>query len=268
MKLSELSIDGYQRLIRPRQIANIMRHFNPARLGVLVVNRREDGVIAVLDGHNRLSSLREMGYGAAHCIVLEGLTIEEEADFFRRQKENVSTLTQYNQYVAGVYARDPHYVTIHYLLNKYGFRASGRETGPRNITAISALSKITQTFGFPVLQQTLEWIAAAWPNDTAILRREMLAGLSDFASRFGNTIPTSLFASRMSAKHPGDMLHEYKRRLEGRTCGTSAFSPSVRFVMCGVLVDVYNKGLGSSSRYRMHLVWGNPAIQESESVNA
>lgn len=250
---------GYQRELTASRVARIVSAFNPAKLGVLVVNHREDGTYAILDGQHRLACLRVMGYQHARCVVLSGLTIQEEADYFRFQNENVRALTAFDLFNAGVHAKDPHYVTLKYLLEKYDFRAN-RSGGPHCIAAVDALSKITQLYGFSVLEQALAFISATWPTDTTIVRREMLAGMAEFVDRFGATVSVQTFAGRMSAKHPSDMLFEFQRRTQGRGTPRNAFNQTIRFTTCGVLVDAYNKGLSSGSRKKLNLVWRSSAI--------
>lgn len=254
---SRIVTGAYQRELTAGRVAKIVNQFSPAMLGVLVVNKRADGTYAILDGQHRLAALRIVGVPEVRCIVLDGLTPEEEADYFRFQNENTRSLTAYDLFNAGVCAKDVHFVTLKHLLDKYGFRVS-RTGGPRCIAAVDALSKVTQVFGFPDLEQILAIIAATWPTDATVVRREMLAGLGEFVARFGQKCTVQQFAARMAMKHPSEMLYEYRLRTEGRASGRNAFNPGMRFVLCAVIMEAYNKGLASTSRQRLHLEWDLP----------
>ncbi|GHU73386.1 hypothetical protein AGMMS49992_11770 [Clostridia bacterium] len=264
--LSRIIIGGYQRDVVPSRVSRIVAQYNPAKLGILIVNRRKNLDCAVIDGQNRLAAMRLLNARDVACGVLEGLSVKEEADYFRFQKDNTRPLTAYDMYNASIYAEDQHYLAIDYILRKYGYHVSKR-SGPRGITAISALSKIAQTFGFPVLQQTVEWISRTWPDDSTIVRQETLAGLAELASRFGQRIPTDVFAGRMSAYQPGSMLYEYRSRTQNRVSSKNAFNPTMRFTMCGVFVEKFNKGLGGSSKYRLRLDWDMPRDMCAQEVN-
>lgn len=186
----------------------------------------------------------------ANCLILAGLSLEQEADYYRRQNENHVNLTNYDLYLAGIVAGDPHYLKLKETLGRYGYQAH-KKSAPKNVTAIAALTKITELYGFDVLNRTFAYISAAWEGDSTAVRREMLAGIADFAARFGGKVSPEMFATRMGNKLPGQLFYEYRRRSEGRATFRNAFNPTMRWICCVVLMEAYNKGLGSQSNRRL-----------------
>ena len=241
-------------MLNMRNVAGIVRHFDPAKLGVLVVSHRADGTYSVLDGQHRLAALRRLGYTSANCIVLEGMSIREEADYFRRQNENKQTLRIADTFNASVWAEDEESMQIKRLMDKYNFR-HGKSGQPMCICAIGALQQIIRQFGTEALELTLASIAATWPRDTTILRREMLAGLGEFWKRYAHVVTVPQFEARMQLKIPMDLYQEVRRRTQGKATPGTAFSKSIRFTTCAVLVDAYNKGLRTGSKNRLKLEW-------------
>ena len=252
--LAHIVTEEYQRVLNMRNVAGIVRHFDPAKLGVLVVSHREDGTYSVLDGQHRLAALRRLGYAATNCIVLEGMSIREEADYFRRQNENKQTLRIADTFNASVWAEDEESMQIKRLMDKYNFR-HGKSGQPMCICAIGALQQIIRQFGTEALELTLASIAATWPRDTTILRREMLAGLGEFWKRYAHVVTVPQFEARMQLKIPMDLYQEVRRRTQGKATPGTAFSKSIRFTTCAVLVDAYNKGLRTGSKNRLKLEW-------------
>ena len=63
------------------------------------------------------------------------------------------------------------------------------------------------------------------------------------------------FEARMRLRLPMDLYQEVRRRTQGKATPGTAFSKSIRFVTCAVLVDAYNKGLRTGSRNRLKLEW-------------
>lgn len=252
--LNQITTEGYQRVLNMVNVKSIARNFDIARLGVLVVSKHSDGTYAVLDGQHRLSAMRRIGKAAANCIVLEGLTVKQEADYFRRQNENKQALRITDTFNASIWAEDEESLKIKELVGKYGFRF-GKSGSPMCICAIAALQQTVRIFSFDTLELVLATIAATWPNDTTILRREMLAGLAEFWSRFAEQITVQQFAARMMQKLPMDMYLEARSRSAGKSVPGTAFNKGIRFVTCCVLADNYNKGLRKGSKNRVIVEW-------------
>ena len=59
--LERIVTEQYQRILNMKNVAGIVKNFDPAKLGVLVVSHRTDGTYAVLDGQHRLTALRRLG---------------------------------------------------------------------------------------------------------------------------------------------------------------------------------------------------------------
>lgn len=263
--LDRMILDVYQRNLNARNIAAIARNFNEARLGVLVVSERSNGFFAVLDGQHRLAAMRQLGIQSANCIVLEGMTLQEEAEFFRRQSENKQNLRVKDLFNAGIYAGDAQCVEIQKLLDKYSFRIGGSGHA-KTVNALDALISIVKLYGYEVLEYTLAVIDATWPTDRVVMRREMLAPLAEFGHRFRNKVTVSRFAARMMSKMPADLCRDMKNRNRGASTPGTAFNKQVRFTSCGVLVDAYNKGLGSTSQNRLRFSWNDAMMEDEENV--
>ena len=242
--LERIVTEQYQRILNMKNVAGI----------VLVVSHREDGTYAVLDGQHRLTALRRLGYDAANCIVLEGMTIQQEADYFRRQNENKQSLRINDTFNASLWAEDAESLRIKELMDKYGFR-HGKSGQPMCICAIGALQRILRRFGDRTLELTLACIAATWPHDSTILRCEMLAGLGEFWRRYGEKLTVAQFEARMRKHLPMEMYQEARRRTQGKTTPATAFNKTIRFTMCAVYVSAYNKQLRTNSPNRLELEW-------------
>ncbi len=252
--LERIVTEQYQRVLNMKNVAGIVKNFDPAKLGVLVVSHRADGTYAVLDGQHRLTALRRLGYDATNCIVLEGMTIRQEADYFRRQNENKQSLRINDTFNASLWAEDAESLRIKALMDKYGFR-HGKSGQPMCICAIGALQRILRRFGDKTLELTLACIAATWPHDSTILRGEMLAGLGEFWRRYGEKLTVQKFEARMRRHLPMEMYQEARRRTQGKTTPATAFNKTIRFTMCAVYVSAYNKQLRTNSPNRLELEW-------------
>lgn len=237
---------GYQRPTNTAQVDKIANAFDEAKLGMIVVSER-DGKYHILDGAHRTAALRKLGYTHTMCIVLQGLTYQDEAEYFRTQNLNVRPLTKYNLFKAGLESGDRVCVRIDEICRSNGYTVSMSSRGFNNISAIYALTTVCAVYGYSTLDATLKLIRATWEGIGNATRREFLVGVAEFVHRFG---PAD-FAARMRYKNIAAIWQEYQAETghsSRQTC-----DPAMRKAFCQVLVRHYNKGLASNSKKRLEM---------------
>lgn len=252
VKTENIKAAEYQKPVETARVSRIVARFNPAKLGSVLLSDRKDGTYAIVDGQHRLAAVRQMNIDEIHAVILEGLTVEQEADLFRTQNENVVPPNAIDQFRAGVVAKDPHYLTIKAILDKYGYAVSD-DSRPYHVRAVGTLTGIVCQHDFAVLDKTFEYIAAAWPADVSAIQRTMLVLLAEFASRYGTKVSAAQFAARMTAVHPSELAYYFDQARFGEYPRKSVANPLVRELGCQFLVDAYNKGLSDNSRLRLKM---------------
>jgi len=236
---------GYQRPTSPPQVKTITDNFDESRLGILTVSHR-DGKYHLIDGSHRSHAMRNHGYTHATCIVLTGLTYEQEAELFSRQNENKRMLKPLDLFKSGLEANDELAVRINEVVGENGFQiGSGGKKNYRKITAIMALYAIAGEYGIYVLDDTLCLIDCTWSGFTKATQSMALLGVAEFVSRYGMVE----FSDRLRDKCL-TVWYEYEEEMRNRS-SDRIISPRDRF--CRLLVLHYNAGLGSKSKKR--LVW-------------
>ena len=141
LPVGELLVGGYQRPTNTAQVERIAAHFDEAKLGLPIVSER-DGKYHLLDGAHRTAALRKIGYTHAMCLVLTGLSYQDEADYFRTQNQNSRPLTRYNLFKAGLEAGEEICVKIDEITRANGFTVGMSASRFNNIAAIYALTTI------------------------------------------------------------------------------------------------------------------------------
>ena len=248
--LSEICIEPYQRVLNNARVKRIADNFDPARVGVLLLSKRGPHSYAIVDGQHRLCAMRQIGVPDAVCIVVVGLSYEEEANYFRIQTRDTNALSAYSLYKAGVQAKDEHFLRIEAILVQNDYEV-GLKAEPMVITAVNTLSRVMTVQGENALDLALKCIRAAWHGDSTALRREMLAGISEFSRRYESKLTPDLFRQRLGGLIPADLFFEYRSRCEGRINAHNAFKPIYLQIFCSMLRDYYNKSLGSTSKLRL-----------------
>lgn len=250
--LADITIDDYQRELNNPRTQRIAENFDVNKVGVLTLSRHGDGTYSIMDGQHRLCAMRKLGITHANCVVVDNMTYEQEAKFFREQAKNTQIPNALADYRAGLAEKNAHYLHIQCILDRNGYKV-GNKIEPNTITAVNALTRIMTVFGPEALDLSLQYITVAWRGDPTALRREMLVGMTEFALRFGSIVTPEMFSRRLRNWLPSDLFYEYRLRSEGRINAQSAFKPMFRRLFCSILCEQYNRGMGSKSKSRLKL---------------
>jgi len=182
-----------------------------------------------------------LGYDHALCIVLTGLTYEHEASLFRRQNENKRKIMTFDDFNAGLEEKDDKCLRINEIVNANSFQIG--KGGFFRLACVKAISAIVDDYGYKVLDDTLCLLAHTWSSHPKASQAESLLGVAEFVHRYG----MAEFSERMKDKFSA-VFFDYCElmRLRGSVgSGTSCKK------FCRLLVNHYNKGLGSNSKKRL-----------------
>lgn len=238
--LMKIEPSNYQRTTNHSQVKNIVKYFDEAKLGTLTVSLRDEKYY-IIDGAHRLSALRALNYSHALCEILMGLTIEDEANYFRRQGQDKRPLKPLDLFKAGIIAEDEKCLRINEIVKSNNFQIGFSHKNIYQIGAINALFSIVDEYGFEVLDDTLCLIAYTWAGIAKATHGVCLLGVAEFVSRFG----AADFDKRLK-----DSFHVIW--YEYRECAReSGYSSKACKIFCRILVDHYNKGLGNKSKKRL-----------------
>jgi hypothetical protein len=242
--LIKIESSDYQRITNARQVTSIANNFDEAKLGTLTVSHR-DGKYYLIDGAHRSRALRILGYTHALCIVITGLTYEQEADYFRMQNQDKRPLTPGDLFKAGLASGDEQCKKINHIVKANGFHiGTGRKDFYR-LMSIHALYAISEDLGYKVLDDTLFLLANTWSGITKASQSETLLGVAEFVHRYG----IAEFAERMRDRFAA-VWYEYT---EAMCVHGSIGSTTPRIKYCRILVEHYNKGIHHNSK--KHLKW-------------
>ena len=242
--LADMLPCDYQRSTNEAQVASIVKRFDEAKLGALVVSEH-DGKYHVIDGAHRAKALRRLGYTHASCIVLTGLTYEQEADYFRKQNQDKRSLTPLDLFKAGLDAKDERCVKINRIVKANGFDVGKGNKDFYRIAAIHTLVTITVEYGYDVLDETLFLIANTWAGIPRASHSESLLGVAEFIRRYGLVD----FCDRLKDKF-SVIWYDYSEAMRAQgSIGTT----TSRLKFCRILVLHYNKGINANSK--KHLKW-------------
>lgn len=237
--VNELTLDPtYQRAIDKGFVNRCVKNFNPEAVGHLVVSRRSDGTVVVVDGQHRTEIMKRVGWGdqRVECQVHDNLTVEQEAALFDLLNTKRS-VTPTDRFRARLVAGDPASNDIAAIVERSGLAVP-------QVRAVGVLQNIYGSNGSSnpaLLERTLGVTTGAWgPTDDAVMG-PVMNGVAAVLGRYDNLDDAKL-TSRL-AKSPGGApaLLGAARAMKGVRFGT------MRDCVASVIVDRYNVGLRSGA---------------------
>jgi len=199
LQLSTLQIDQrYQGHIVRAHINKLKREFDPRLVGVFMISRRNDGSDLILDGQHREVAIRELGHAEINigCIVLEGLSYEEEAYLYHKFNENRRRKTPQERLKSAIEAREQWALAIHDAVNQAGFRLNFDDGSLANgrITGADVLIRVQANYRRDHLAETLMILADVWGTRIGP-RSSVIGGMADFTSVYRGVFKRSRLIS-------------------------------------------------------------------------
>lgn len=196
MKVSPLA----QREFKQYRVDRIIKNFDPERLGVPTVNKR-DGEVYIVDGQHRVQAVREMGWEdqQLQCTVYDGLTEEQEADLFLALND-ILPVSSMDKYKVGVVARRKSEVDIDRVVRSLGLKVTLDKTEGA-IRAVGTLQRVYDRSGVAVLKRTLNLTVESYGDSG--LQAAVIDGIAFVIQRYGDSIDDGWFAQRLGGARAG-----------------------------------------------------------------
>lgn len=182
--ISDLNIShAYQRTIKRSVVAKIKRGYDPSAYTPIIVGRRKDGTLWVIDGQQRLTASKEMGHDKVPCSIMESRGSSHEAEVFRLINGGRQNITRNELFKAALEAGDSQSVEIVAAIERAGFTlglASGSNSKPNVIRQAAPLEKAYEWGKVPLVDRVLAAIKAAWPDDQSATKSFVITGVAKF----------------------------------------------------------------------------------------
>lgn len=158
LEVSKLMIDQtVQGALQGKRVEKIINDFREDQVGILIVSRRENGQLVVLDGFHRSTALKRLGVEKVMCQVYEGLTLREEAEKYLYLNKERKQPRAVDDYKVSLVAGDETILAIQSILQQFEVKVDyGAFTSPKSIVSIY------ENFGPSILSLTLEIYIESW----------------------------------------------------------------------------------------------------------
>lgn len=228
----------YQRDLILARVKRIADDLDLDALGVFTVSERSDGALVIVDGQHRHAAVmsHDMGEWEVEARVYSGISIEQEAALYR-QLNDTRRITAWDDFKAGLEARDPECLEIRRIANEAGFKITNQSSDGQ-VCCIHALRTIyRRKGGADALLKSLQDSRAAWGTIAAAAEGDILLGLSILHSTYNGELDRPALIKKLSKFNggPSGLLGSARGLRELKT------APVSRLVAM-VAVELYNRG--------------------------
>lgn len=247
IKVSELDIDRrvQRHGLNRAKVARIKNNYNPAAVGVMIVSRRKDRSLVILDGQHRHEATRIVtdNQGEMVCHVYEGLTLAEEAQMFLDLNDTTQptiidkfNVTLHAETEQGDNARD-----LSEILGAYGWTVSN-VAAPGHVNAVKVVQRmyeLSEKIGAEpnLVQSTILTVSRAWGNDRLGVQGPVFEGIARIYARDGSKVDLDRLIEvlKMYRGGPMSLIAEAQQMAAIR-------KGKVSMAIAEILVEAYNKG--------------------------
>ncbi len=241
VNLAHIRVDtSYQRPVKPKRVAQILREFDWKRFGTLMLVRHADDDFTVYDGQHRFEAASK--HPAVSEVPAVIVTLEqayEEAQSFLGVNTNRSAITTVEKFWAGLEAGDEAMGRICAVLEDAGCEVvpvGTKSPAPNRTSSISALERALKSYGDEAVTKACRTLRTAWSKDNGALNGTMIQALARLYRNNKKFIDESRMATKLKSKDrkilTGDA--EALRKMGGG---------DAPLAVAKAMVEIYNKGL-------------------------
>ena len=117
----QLNVDRrYQRGKKEQWVKHIVRHFDPKLFSPLIVSRRPNGRMFIIDGQQRWNVATILEIEHVPCEILNIKTVQEESRIFQLLNTERRSVNNFELYWAKLTAKDPDAIGLKKLMTEHG----------------------------------------------------------------------------------------------------------------------------------------------------
>lgn len=243
--ISDLHIDPEaQRALSPGWVKARISKFDVEQLGYIVVNKRSNGMLYVVDGQHRVELMRAVGWGdqKIHAECFSGLTQADEAALFIARNDR-KAVSRYSKFRVAVTAKEPMAMEIDKIVRAHGLVVSDQATDG-HLCAVAALERVYNGAGIAspkegptALGKALKVTVQAWGKQTSSVNGKVIEALGMVFLRYNGNIKEPELIKKLAPIPGGAPGLLGKGRSQQDTLGRP-----LNHSIASIVVNLYNKG--------------------------
>lgn len=194
-----VSNQEYQRNLSMIHVRKAVENFDLNQINPIKVSRR-NGINYVFNGQHT-AEIIAMASGSRDtpvwCMIYDDLEYTEEADIFANQMKNVKALQPIEIFKANCEAGNGKELMIKGLVESYNLKIAAN-SNPGTVSAVSALEKLYDKYGYDVLDRVLKLIIITWEGEAKSFSANMLNGVARLVITYGSKLKEDVFKEKLS----------------------------------------------------------------------
>lgn len=175
--------DGYQRTKQHARARKIAREFSEEAFEPLIVGKREDGSMWIVDGQTRWEAAKIMGMKTVACRVFLSRGIEHEAEVFAKTNKNRQAMKRIQTFFALLAMKHPPTVDTYNIVVENGFTITHYG---KKWPSIRAVAKVEDAYASGILEKVLVAVRESWPTKKEALSELTIGAVAEFFRHFPN----------------------------------------------------------------------------------
>lgn len=248
VKLADLQRDpSYQRAISQDLVDEIARTWDIVAAGPIVVSRRKNGTLFIVNGQHRAAAATQAGEQEILAHVINGLTAKEESVLRLKGNKRRNDSAQ-ERFRAQIAAGDKESLEIVRIVQEAGGTVNFHPDAKYGVNTVSGLETIYRKDGGMLLARTLEVITGAFGNLDG--RNASVGVLKSVSWLLENNSDDKLSMNRLHERLQITGVDEIDRRARNHK---AVMGGALWMNYYRAIVESYNDKLGDSKKIPLRL---------------
>ncbi|MFF4782334.1 DUF6551 family protein [Streptomyces griseorubiginosus] len=247
VSIKDLNIDPQaQRTLNEKRAQNIATNMVREAIGSIIVSKRVDGDLYIVDGQHRWRACALAGIPTIMAEVHHDLSQAQEAILFLIKNRESHKPRPIDEYHVGLTGGVPLFVDTDRILEKHGLTLGSTSTN--GVGAVSGALQIVDRYGASVFDRTLTVAEEAWDRSAETWDGMLLGGIGMFLGRWGDLVDDKELARKIqgmgtAAKWRSEILSQSSRGGFNNSGTGSRVTTAYRLV-----VNAWNRGRKAENR--------------------
>jgi hypothetical protein len=212
----------YNRPVNDCRVKDIAKNYDESLVGIIILSIREDGNYFIVNGQHRKLGIEKAGGTHSLCQVFIGLTLQEEAEMYKKLSDTTKAIPAINSFKAKLVLKDEASLSIMRIVKSLGLEIyfKGKSPAKKRILAVTSLESLYRSFSNTkttveeintYFKRCLYIITQSWGGNPRSYDQRMLNSFRVFMKQYKDDINDKTLIRRLKTVDPEYIFSSGKR---------------------------------------------------------